>query len=168
MVKGRTKDSSSKTKIYLRVNREVREKLDKDAVIENMPLYLFLSKIILNYKPTPAVKIPGKIKCIYVPYINGLRRRDPLAYVISIYHHDLFNIDKELYHSWKRGEIGWGDLQRKYIEQLSTPECQEGIAKIRKYAETQDVYITSFEPDTWEHSVRQTFVDYVNGDLVWK
>ncbi len=163
--------NSSKVNFTVTVDREVKARLYELSFIEKLPPNIMLEKIISQYVPTPAPETPGEFKTIQMTAIRQLNNLKPYSIVISVQWNTKLGFPPKLYHPLlkdrKEGKITPSEFQRIYIERLMKPDAQEEIAHLKKLRESHDIYITSFEIKE-EGSMRQIFVDFVNGKIVWK
>jgi hypothetical protein len=153
--------------IFIRVDDEVRARLDEIAMIENLPTNTIVEKLIMNYTPTPAPNIPGEFKAILSPQIQRLRKLKPYAVIVGLHWNKKLGMPYKAHNDLKEGRITLKEFTRNYIERLMLPDAQEEIVRLRKLRESNDIYIASFEFEE-EGSIRKIFVDFVNGKLTWK
>lgn len=146
---------------------KVLTRLDEITLIENIPKNKLIEKMIMGYVPVPALMIPGEFRSIYINEVHRMRRLKPHAIVISLYWNSKLGMPLKIRNELRDGIITIEEFQRKYIERLMLPDAQEEITRLRKLKETNDVFITSFEPRE-EKSMRKIFVEFINGRLVWK
>ncbi len=155
------------TKLYFNISKPIRAKFAEIATIENMPEARLLEKMITNYIPVPAILAPGEFRSIGVQRSRTLNKLKPGTIIVSVFWNTKIGIDYKFWRAWRANEVTWEEFQRKYIERLMLPDAQEEIARLRKFAESQDVYITSWEADE-EHSMRKIATDFINGKATWK
>lgn len=160
---------SSQTKLYFNISKDVMSRFVEMSIIENLSQNKFLEKIILNYKPVPATMESGFFRYIKFQEIKTLRRIKPYAMIVSISPSKSTGISDEIWSMIKNRNVSVEEFQRKYIERLMLPDAQERIKELIKLSQSRDIYITSMKDSTDEdYSLRKTFVDFVNGDLIWK
>ncbi len=166
MVEYNSRSDASKSRFTCLLDKDVIDKLDKSAMIENIPRNILLEKIIATYVPIPSPKIPGEFKVIRMSDISRLQRINPYAVVVSVSWNKKLGFPMKVYHQMRNG-MSSAEFQRKYIERLMLPDAQEEITYLKKITESHDVYITSFEMKE-ENPMRRIFVDFVNGKIIWK
>jgi len=166
-LKGGSRCGSSKTACWVSLSIKSQARLDEIAMVENLPKNTIIEKLIMNYVPIPAPKIPGEFRSMYMANIRRLLRTKPHAVITSLYPNGKIGVPVKLYMEKRDGVISIKEFQRKYIERLMLPDAQAEILRLRKLRETNVVYVGSFEGEE-EGSMRQIFVDFVNGKLTWK
>lgn len=163
--RGRCRAGMRHLTIY--INTEQYSRFQELADVENISQEKLLEKMIDAYRPTPAVIAPGEFRCITMNQIKSIQRLHPYAAVVSVHRNAKIGVDEEMRRQWRDGKITWDELKRKYIERLNMPDAQEEIKQLKQLKKTQDIYITSIERHE-DFSMRKLFVDFVNGNLIWK
>ena len=149
------------------INKKMIKRMDEIASIENLPKNKIIEKMIMGYVPIPAPIAPGEFVSIYMSDVHKLLKLKPYTIIISVYKNGKIGMPYKMYRGLRDGIISINEFQRKYIERLMLPDAQEEIVRLRKLRESNNIYIASFEKKD-EGSMRKMFVDFVNGDLLWK
>lgn len=163
----RTETSSSCSTLVLTVNKAAIKKLHEIEAIENVPTVKILERLIMSYTPVPAILKEGEFKSIPSSSVNILKKIKPYAIVVSLFWNKKIGIDFKIWKDMREGRMSKEEFQRTYIEKLMLPAAQEEIKRLKKLKTTNDVYITSWEGNA-EFTMRQIFLDFVSGKLVWK
>jgi len=164
-----TSKLSSRT--LLGISKLAMKKLEVLSELENIPKYLLVEKMINDYIPQNTTMKTGILKSVYMPEIRRVKKIFPYAIFINVSSNanngTTLGLDYQYWLQYKNGTISWDQVKRLYVERLQRPDAQKRIEEIKKYLQSNDVYITSFECDE-EFSTRKLFIDYFYGRLVWK
>jgi len=167
----RKEASSSKTKLYLNISKDVMRRLDDISDIENIPKEIIMEKMIMAYFPVTPITTEGEFIPIQASEIKRHRKTHPNAIYVgvstNVQNGTLLGLPYRIWLDYKGGKITWDMVRRLYLERLQLPDAQKRIEELKKFKKTQNIYISSFESDE-EHSMRKVFMDYITGKLVWK